>query len=80
MNYELREFNNFDTMTTHDLEFENIVDIQCCLETVQKLKEAFKKPNAKEEIYNIVRWLPNLECLDDTIERMSAVTVPVTDY
>jgi hypothetical protein len=56
-----------ETGKAHDLDFENIVDIQAALSETKKLRNAGQIPS-------------NLECLPETIEKMSKVDVPITDY
>ena len=87
MDYKLYEFG--ESTVEHDLEFENIADIQCCLGIVHKLKQlgdissSGKYSLSKSHIIlmqSIVKNIPNIECLPETIQKMSKVTVPETDY
>ncbi len=86
MHYELRELDSNQIEVIHELDFENIADIQVCLEIVRELKKT-RTPDGKgglicdcKRMEDIVRGLPNIECLPETIRKMSKVTVPVTDY
>jgi len=93
MYYELHEsytYNKYRTGSTpktviHQLDFENIADIQACLRIVNEIKKAIVIKNGKivggdAKVREITHRLPNIECLPETIEKMSEVTVPVTDY
>jgi hypothetical protein len=79
----------------HPLDFENIADIIACIQIVSEIKKIIAtiyegSPNpsndnsdyekVQKEIKAIVTLLPNLDCLPETIQKMSKVTIPDTDY
>lgn len=80
MEYKLYET---ETGIEHELEFENIADIQCCLHVVYALKQLRKGPKTPEDKKRFeydVKNIPGINCLPETIQKMSKVTVPVTEY
>ena len=78
MYYELIELGQKETR--HPLDFENVADINCCVNIVNSLKKAIKHDDQKK-IKEIIRSIPNIDCLPETVEKMSKVFIPYgTDY
>lgn len=65
--------------TEHELEYENICDIQACLRIISEFKRAVKFRNYKK-IVMITKFMPNLECLSATLQKLLKVSVPDTPY
>ena len=82
LDYEIKEL--FDD-TIHQFDFENLVDIKCCVKTVSILRAALKKHDKIEAFEEILEELKNLkdsgmECLPSTFQKIMKVNTPSTDY
>jgi hypothetical protein len=85
MYYELHELGQEGKI--HELNFENIADIGVCLRIVSEIKKTQGANDKGEFVCNwkrveeITKGIPNIDCLPETIQKMSKVTIPIgTDY
>jgi hypothetical protein len=67
---------NLMTGEEHELDFENISDIQAALEGIKAFNERKRPYNTKKRRKKILTW----ECFEDTLKRLSKVMIPTTDY
>jgi hypothetical protein len=82
MNYKLCEYEATAIggpvflRATHQLSNENIVDIKTCLNIVNKIIQA----RDTKKIKKIIDTIPPIECLSNTLQKISKVEIPAFDY
>lgn len=72
----MSEYTIIDHVTgdQHELEHEDMADIQCALEFY------FDHIHSRGPRKPIPRMVPNVECMQDTLEKLKKVRVSMTDY
>jgi len=80
--------------TSHQFEFENIVDIGNCINAIKMIRDvhySYKKDRQgyilkelqdkfNKELLEILPLSSNMECLSKTVKKFNKVSTPITDY
>ena len=80
--------------TKHQLNFENIADIQTAIENVHEMLDIISRnidackgrilekniPKVAGEVFEVAYSMPSKGCLSETVSKMSKVSIPETPY